>query len=147
MPMVTYTIPRATKPARVSHSKPSLRTSRSPPALIDACLSTRPPSAGSASITAPGPGRVRRAFHKASRSAAVCPGSIAGDAVDDGVGGRETRPDPVVAGLAQHDPGDRRPPAADPADRPEGEAAAGRVVRAGLDADEPVVPEQCVGVP
>jgi hypothetical protein len=31
------------------------------------------------------------------------------DAVDNGVGGRETRRDLVVAGLAQHDPGDRRP--------------------------------------
>ena len=52
----------------------------------------------------------------------------------------------VAAGLAQHDAGDRRPLAADPADGPEGEAAAGRVGRAGLDADEPVVPEQRVGV-
>ena len=67
---------------------------------------------------------------------------VTGDAVDHGVGGRETRRDLVVAGLAQHDPGDRRPLAVDPADGPEGEAAAGRVVRAGLDADEPVVPEQ-----
>src|SRR5437588_699863 len=71
---------------------------------------------------------------------------MTGDAVDHGVGGRETRRDPVVAGLAQHDPGDRRPLPVDPADSPEGEAAAGRVVRAGLDADEPVVPEQYVGV-
>src|SRR5512132_3167911 len=71
---------------------------------------------------------------------------MTGDAVDHGVGGRETRRDLVVAGLAQDDPGDRRPLAVDPADGPEGEAAAGRVVRAGLDADEPVVPEQCVGV-
>ena len=63
---------------------------------------------------------------------------MTGDAVDHGVGGRETRRDLVVAGLAQHDPGDRRPLAVDPADGPEGEAAAGRVVRAGLDADEPV---------
>src|SRR5438067_11457240 len=69
-----------------------------------------------------------------------------GDAVDHGVGGRETRRDLIVAGLAQHDPGDRRPLAVDPADGPEGEAAAGRVVRAGLHADEPVAPEQRVGV-
>ncbi len=51
-----------------------------------------------------------------------------------------------AAGLAQHDPGDSRPLAVDPADGPEGEAVAGRVGRAGLDADEPVVPEQSVGV-
>jgi hypothetical protein len=44
---------------------------------------------------------------------------MTGDAVDDGVGGRETRRDQVVAGLAQHDPGDRRPLAVDPADGPE----------------------------
>src|SRR6266404_8845964 len=68
---------------------------------------------------------------------------LTGDAVDHGGGGRETGRDPVVAGLAQHDPGDRRPLAVDPADGPEGEAAAGRVVRAGLDADKPVVPELC----
>ena len=48
---------------------------------------------------------------------------ITGDAIDHGDGGRETRLDLVVAGLAQHDPGDRRPLAVDPADRPEGEAA------------------------
>src|SRR5919198_145555 len=71
---------------------------------------------------------------------------MTGDAVDHDVGGRETRRDPVVAGLAQHDPGDRRPLAVDPADRPESEAAAGRAVRAGLDADKAVVPEQGVGV-
>jgi hypothetical protein len=71
---------------------------------------------------------------------------MTGDAVDHGVGGRETRRDLVLAGLAQHYPGDRRPLAVDPADRPEGEAAAGRVVRAGLDPDKPVLPEQCVGV-
>jgi hypothetical protein len=29
---------------------------------------------------------------------------MTGDAVDHGVGGRETRRDLVVAGLAQHDP-------------------------------------------
>src|SRR5204863_1953170 len=46
---------------------------------------------------------------------------LTGDAVDHGVGGRETRRDLVVAGLAQHDPGDRRPLAVDPADGPEGE--------------------------
>ena len=51
---------------------------------------------------------------------------MTGDAVDHGVGGRETGRDPVVAGLAQHDPGDRRPLAVDPADGAEGEAAAGR---------------------
>lgn len=34
-----------------------------------------------------------------------------GDAVDHGVGCREARRDLVVAGLAKHDPGDRRPPA------------------------------------
>jgi hypothetical protein len=71
---------------------------------------------------------------------------MAGDAVDQGVGGRETRRDLVVAGLSQHDPGDRRPFVVDPADGPEGEAAAGRGGRAGLDADESFVPEQCVGV-
>jgi len=43
------------------------------------------------------------------------------DAVDHGVGGRETCCDLVVAGLAQHNPGDRRPLAVDPADGPEGE--------------------------
>src|SRR5207249_1848026 len=47
------------------------------------------------------------------------------DAVDHGGGGRETRRDPVLAGLPQHDPGDRRPLAVDPADGAEGEAAAG----------------------
>jgi hypothetical protein len=71
---------------------------------------------------------------------------LPGDAVDHGVGGRETRRDLVVAGLAQHDSGDRRPLAVDPADGPEGEAAAGRGGRAGLDADKAVLPEQCVGV-
>jgi hypothetical protein len=71
---------------------------------------------------------------------------MTGDAVDHGGGGGETRRDPVVAGLAQHDPGDGRPLAVDPADRPKGEAAAGRGIRAGLDADKPVVPQQCVGV-
>jgi hypothetical protein len=65
---------------------------------------------------------------------------MTGDAVDYGVGGSETRRDPVVAGLAQHDPGDRRPLAVDPADGPEGEAAAGRRGRAGLDADETLPP-------
>ena len=34
---------------------------------------------------------------------------MTGDAVDHGVSGRETRRNLVVAGLAQHDPGDRRP--------------------------------------
>src|SRR5262249_57680353 len=71
---------------------------------------------------------------------------ITGDAVDHGGGGRETRLDLVVAGLAQHDPGDRRPLAVDPADGPEGEAAAGRRIRTGLDANESVLPEQSVGV-
>ena len=66
---------------------------------------------------------------------------MTGDAVDHGVGGRETRRDQVVAGLAQHDPGDRRVLAVDPADGPEGEAAAGRVRAAGLDAHKPVVPK------
>ena len=56
---------------------------------------------------------------------------MTGDAVDHGVGGRKTRRDLVVAGLAQHDPGDRRLLAVDPADGPEGEAAAGRVVLLG----------------
>src|SRR5438128_10772393 len=51
---------------------------------------------------------------------------MTGDAVDHGVGGRETRRDLVVAGLTQHDPGDRRPLAVDPADGAEGETAAGR---------------------
>src|SRR6266545_1378907 len=69
---------------------------------------------------------------------------MTGDAVDHRVCSRETRLD--LAGLAQHDPGDRRPLAVDPADGPEGEAAAGRGGRAGLDADEPVAPEQRVGV-
>src|SRR5205809_6671574 len=73
-------------------------------------------------------------------------GPMSGDAVDHGVGGREPGRDLVVAGLAQHDSGDRRPLAVDPADGPEGEAAAGRGGRAGLDADEPVAPEQYVGV-
>jgi hypothetical protein len=66
---------------------------------------------------------------------------MTGDAVDHGVGGRETRRALVVAGLAQHDPGYRRPLAVDPTDGSEGEAAAGRGGRAGFDADEPVVPE------
>jgi hypothetical protein len=48
------------------------------------------------------------------------------DAVDHGVGGRETRCDLVVAGLAQHNTGDRCRLAVDPADGSEGEAAAGR---------------------
>ena len=56
------------------------------------------------------------------------------------------RPAARSAGLAQHDSGDRRPLAVDPADGPEGEAAAGCGGRAGLDADKPVVPEQRVGV-
>jgi hypothetical protein len=60
---------------------------------------------------------------------------LTGDAVDHGVGGSETRRDPIVAGLAQHDPGDRRSLAVDPANGPEGETAAGRGRRAGLDAD------------
>ena len=68
------------------------------------------------------------------------------DAVDHSVGGSKTRGDLVVAGLAQHDPCDRRPLSVDPADRPEGEATAGSGGRAGLDTDKPVVPEQRVGV-
>ena len=68
------------------------------------------------------------------------------DAVDHGAGGRESRRNTVVARLAQHDAGDRRPLAVDPADGPEGEAAAGRRGRARLDADEAVLPEQRVGV-
>jgi len=68
------------------------------------------------------------------------------DAVDHRVGGRETRRDLVFAGLPQHDTGDRRPLAVDPADGPERETAAGRVVRAGLDADKAVASEQGVGV-
>jgi hypothetical protein len=48
---------------------------------------------------------------------------MTGDAVDHGAGGRETRRDLVVPGLAQHDPGDRRPLAVDPADGAEREAA------------------------
>ena len=71
---------------------------------------------------------------------------LTGDAVDHDDGCRETRRDPVVPGLTQHDPGDRRSLAVDPADRAEREAAAGRGIRAGLDADKPVAPEQCVGV-
>ena len=67
---------------------------------------------------------------------------MTGDAVDHGGGGRETSRDLVVAGLAQYDAGDRRPFAVDRADGSEGEAAAGRGGRAGLDADKPVVPEQ-----
>ena len=69
-----------------------------------------------------------------------------GDAVDHRGGCRETRHDPVVAGLAQDDTGDRRPLAVDPANDREREAAAGRVVRTGLDADKPVVPKKGVGV-
>src|SRR5580765_4325255 len=69
---------------------------------------------------------------------------MTGDAVDHGVGGRETGRDPVVAGLAQHGPGDRRPLAVETANDSEREAAAGRVVRAGLDADKTVVPEKDV---
>ena len=65
---------------------------------------------------------------------------MTGNAVDHDFGGRETRRDPVVAGLTEHDPGDRRPLAVDPAEGPEREAAAGRGGRAGLDADEPAVP-------
>ena len=71
---------------------------------------------------------------------------LTGDAVDHDDGCRETRRDPVVPGLTQHDPGDRRSLAVDPADRAEREAAAGRGIRPGLDADKPVAPEQCVGV-
>jgi len=56
---------------------------------------------------------------------------MTGDAVDHGLGGRETRRDLVVAGLTQYDPGDRRPLAVDPADGLEGEAAAGRGVQRG----------------
>jgi hypothetical protein len=66
---------------------------------------------------------------------------MTGDAVDHGDGCRETRRDLVVAGLPQHDPRDRRPLAVDPADGPEGEAAAGRGGRAGFDADKPVAPD------
>src|SRR5262249_3153697 len=39
---------------------------------------------------------------------------ITGDAVDHRVGGLETRRDLVAAGLAQHDPGDRRAVLAEP---------------------------------
>ena len=53
---------------------------------------------------------------------------MTGDAVDHGVGGPEGRRDPVMPGLAQHDTGDRRPFAVDPANGPEREAAAGSVV-------------------
>src|SRR4029453_7884914 len=51
---------------------------------------------------------------------------ITGDAVDHGVGGLQTRRDLVAAGLAHHDPGDRRLLAVDPADGPEGGDAARR---------------------
>ena len=51
--------------------------------------------------------------------------------LDHRVGGRETRRDPVVAGLSKHDPGDRCPLAVDPADGPEGEEA-GQPVWLGL---------------
>jgi len=44
------------------------------------------------------------------------------DAIDHGVGGRESRGDLVVTGLTQDDPGDRRLLSADPANRPEREA-------------------------
>src|SRR4029450_2762502 len=68
---------------------------------------------------------------------------MTGDAVDHGVGGGETCCDLVVAGLAQHDPGDRRPLAVDPADGPEGEEARGRRPRRGRQrrpvASEPVL--------
>jgi len=71
---------------------------------------------------------------------------VACDAIDHEGCRPEPGRDPVVARLAQHDAGDRRPPPVDPADRPEREAAAGCGGRAGLDADEPAVPEQPVGV-
>jgi hypothetical protein len=71
---------------------------------------------------------------------------LTGDAVDHRRSGRETRLDLVVTGLTQDDAGDRRPLAVDPADGPEREAAAGRLIGAGLDADKPVVSEQCVRV-
>jgi hypothetical protein len=48
---------------------------------------------------------------------------LTGDAVDHGIRSREARRYPGVTLLTQHDPGDRRPLAVDPADRPEGEAA------------------------
>src|SRR4029450_2325533 len=60
---------------------------------------------------------------------------MTGDAVDHGVGGRETRRDLVVAGLAQHDPGDPRLLAVVPADGPEGAAAPARRRRGGRSAD------------
>ena len=69
---------------------------------------------------------------------AIWQSAMTGDAVDHGVGRRETRADPVVTWLAQHDSGDPRRLAAHPVDGLEGEAAAGRVGRAGLDTDEPV---------
>jgi hypothetical protein len=53
---------------------------------------------------------------------------MVGDATDHGVGRRETRRDLVVAGLAEHDPGDGRQLAADPANGPEGKTAVGGVV-------------------
>src|SRR5439155_25964508 len=68
---------------------------------------------------------------------------LTADAVDHAVGRRESCRE---AGLAQHDPGDRRPLAVDPADGPEGEAAARCVRVARLDADKPVAPEQSVRV-
>src|SRR3954447_22534552 len=70
---------------------------------------------------------------------------LTGDAVDHRVGRPEAGRDQIGAPLAQHDPGDRRLLAGDPADGAEREAAAGCGVRAGLDADEPLVPEQAVG--
>ena len=82
----------------------------------------------------------------ASRAASRSARALTCDPVDKGGGGRETGPDPVVTRLAQHDAGDRRPPAADRANRPEREGAAGRLGRAGLDAHEPEAPEQCIGV-
>src|SRR4051794_19529150 len=71
---------------------------------------------------------------------------LTGEAVDDRVGGFERRRDSIIARLAEYDSGDGRALAADPANGAEGEAAAGGHVRAGLDTDEAVAPEQGVGV-
>jgi hypothetical protein len=75
----------------------------------------------------------------------VTPG-VARDAGNELVGRREPGRDPVFAGLTQHDARDRRARAMHDTDCAKREAAAGGLVGAGLDADEPVPPEQRVGV-
>src|SRR4030095_5368615 len=79
----------------------------------------------------------RRPINRDAVEHGVRRGALSGERVDLGVGGGGPRRDLVVAGLAQHDAGDRRPLAVDPADGPEGEAAARRGGPAGLGADGP----------